>query len=163
MAATGVEADVANELNEELNPGLQEALTGYHLRRASSVFASDFAASMAGTGMRQVLFGVLSVVATNPGISQGRVGAALGIQRANMVSLANDLVERGLVQRTVVPDDRRAFALEVTPAGAASIVEWLERIGRHEDALLAGLSSVERTLLVRLLQRIHEAANGPEE
>lgn len=147
----------------DVRPGLQEALTGYHIRRASSVFAADFTAAMAGTGMRQVLFGVLSVVATNPGISQGRVGTALGIQRANMVSLANELIERGLMQRTVAADDRRAFALTLTPAGEAMAVDAIERIGRHEDALLADLSSAERMLFTRLLQRIHSKATVIDE
>jgi DNA-binding MarR family transcriptional regulator len=147
--------DVANDGSDDLRPGLQEALMGYHLRRASAVFASDFAAATAGTGMRQVLFGILSVVATNPGISQSRVGAALGIQRANMVSLANELTERGLIERSVAPEDRRAFALVLTGAGESVLFDCLGRIGQHEDALLAGLSSAERHLLLRLLQRIH--------
>lgn len=154
---------MANDPYDDLRPGLQEALTGYHLRRASSAFATDFNAAMAGTGMRQVLFGVLSVVATNPGISQGRVGQALGIQRANMVSLANELIERGLMQRTVVPDDRRAFALSLTPAGDALAIECLTRIGQHEDALLADMSTAERTLLERLLRRIYAGSAGAEE
>lgn len=159
---------MANEQMDEVRPGdvrpgLQEALTGYHIRRASSVFAADFTAAMAGTGMRQVLFGVLSVVATNPGISQGRVGTALGIQRANMVSLANELIERGLMQRTVAADDRRAFALTLTPAGEAMAVDAIERIGRHEDALLADLASAERMLFTRLLQRIHSKATVIDE
>ncbi len=154
--------DVANDGNDEVRPGLQEALLGYHLRRASAVFASDFAAATAGTGMRQVLFGILSVVATNPGISQSQVGAALGIQRANMVSLSNELVERGLMRRDVAPEDRRAFALTLTPEGEALLIDCLERIGRHEDQLLAQVSSAERHLLLRLLQRIHAQPSDAE-
>lgn len=154
---------MANEQTDDVRPGLQEALTGYHIRRASSVFATDFAVAMAGTGMRQVLLGVLSVVATNPGISQGKVGVSLGIQRANMVSLANELIERGLIQRAVVPDDRRAFALTLTSAGEALTVDAIERIGRHEDALLADLSSAERMLFTQLLRRIHNKAQQIDE
>jgi DNA-binding MarR family transcriptional regulator len=129
-------------------------LTGYHLRRASSVFGNDFSRAVAGTGIRQVLFAILSIVAANPGINQGAAGRALGIQRANMVSLINELVERGLVDRQVAADDRRAFSLTVTTAGNAMIADCLARIHAHEARLLSDLSKDERAALIELLQRI---------
>jgi DNA-binding MarR family transcriptional regulator len=96
---------------EAANLGDLPVLVGYHLRRASSAFSADFARAVAGTGMRQVLFGILTVVGANPGINQGMVARILGIQRANMVSLINELVDSGAVDRRVSPEDRRAFAL----------------------------------------------------
>ena len=134
--------------------GVLDELVGYHMRRASSVVANDFSRATAGTGMRQVLFGILSIIAANPGINQGNVGRALGIQRANMVSLVNELVDSGLVLRAVATDDRRAFALSLTTAGAAMVETCLERIRAHEDRVLAGLSADERATLVTLLGRI---------
>lgn len=153
---------MANDTQDDLKPGMQEALTGYHIRRASSVFTADFAAAMATTNMRQGLFSILAVVASNPGVSQSQVGNALGIQRANMVSLVNELVERNLIRRDVAADDRRAFALELTPAGEAMVVDCLATLGRHEDALMSCLSSAERMLLIGLLRRIHEQAVATE-
>ena len=138
-----------------------EELVGYHLRRASSVFVNDFARALAGSGMRQVLFGILSIISENPGINQGSVGRALGIQRANMVSLVNELADRDLVNREPSADDRRALSLSLTPAGKAAVDECLGQIRRHEDNLLSDLSSDERATLVSLLGRI-EAKERPE-
>jgi DNA-binding MarR family transcriptional regulator len=134
--------------------GVLEELAGYHLRRASSVFGNDFSRAMGGTGIRQVLFGILSVVAANPGINQGAAGRALGIQRANMVSLINELVDAGLVDRRTAEEDRRAFALTISQAGADALASGLKRIRKHEQRLLSDLSTDERRTLIDLLQRI---------
>ena len=108
---------------------------------------------MEGTGLRQVLFGILSVIKANPGVNQGTAGRALGIQRANMVSLINELSDAGLIDRQVAEDDRRAFALTVTPEGERAVEAASLRIHAHEDRLLAGLSQEERQQLMILLTR----------
>lgn len=134
--------------------GALSSLAGYHLRRAFGAFALDFQEAMKGTGMRQVLVGVLSIVAANPGVNQGAVGTALGIKRANMVSLINELVDAGLVVREVAPEDRRAFSLTLTEAGEAMRKECIARIKAHEENMLADLSAEERAVLLDLLGRI---------
>lgn len=152
MATTATSSDTAGL--DRMNMGVLEELVGYHLRRASAVVSNDFSRAVAGTGMRQVLFGILSIIESNPGINQGNVGRALGIQRANMVSLVNELVDRGLVNRQTAADDRRAFALSLTTAGEVMMDTALERIRAHEDMLMADLGAAERAQLIALLERI---------
>lgn len=130
------------------------ALVGYHLRRASAAVGSDYFRTVEPAGMRQVLFGVLSVISANPGINQGNVGRILGIQRPNMVALVNELIARGWVERIVDSVDRRAFILTLTPAGQTAITETLALIREHEERMLADLSAQERRTLIRLLGRI---------
>lgn len=139
---------------EQKDVGALGPLAGYHLRRAFGAFAADFATAMEGTGMRQVLVGILAVVAGSPGINQGAVGRVLGIKRANMVSLINELIDSGLIGREVDPGDRRAFSLEATPAGKAMLEECLTRIAAHEQRMLAGFSEEEKATLLDLLGRI---------
>jgi DNA-binding MarR family transcriptional regulator len=129
-------------------------LVGYRIRRAFGAFAVDFADALEGTGMRQVLVGILSVVSENPGIHQGAVGRVLGIKRANMVSLINELVEAGLLTRVVDRADRRAVALEVTNSGRALLADCLARIDMHEKRMLAGFTETEKATLLDLLGRI---------
>ena len=152
-------ATAASDQDGEHELDTLDGLVGYHLRRASSLFATDFARAIGGTGMRQVLFGILSIIQASPGINQGNVGRALGIQRANMVSLVNELVDRGLVLREVAADDRRAFALSLTSAGEVMVEICLERIREHEDRLLADFSDADRATLIAMLGRI-EAKEG---
>lgn len=134
--------------------GVLDELVGYHLRRASGVIAGDFHRVMAGTGMRQVLFGVLSIIAANPGINQGAVGRGLAIRRANMVGLVNELVDSGLVRREAAADDRRAFALTLTASGEVMFETGLERIRAHERNLMSDMTAAERATLFRLLDKI---------
>lgn len=140
--------------SDEVAIGNLDGLVGYHLRRASAVVGNDFSRALEGTGMRQVLFGILSIVNANPGINQGAVGRALGIQRANMVSLINELVDRDLVDRKTAAEDRRAFSLTLSPGGVAMFDDCLKRIRAHEDRLLSDLSGAERSSLIDLLSRI---------
>lgn len=148
---------MAQKDNENSGTGGLGALTGfagYHLRRASNVAGAVFTAAVEGLGLRQVPFGILCVIAANPGINQGAVGRVLGIQRANMVALVNDLLEAGLVERVPDPRDRRAFVLSLSPAGTALVAEAGRRIAEREAAMLAGLSAAERAQLMKLLARI---------
>ncbi len=139
---------------EHEDVGVLGPLVGYHLRRAFGAFASDFSAAMEGTGMRQVLVGILATVSSSPGINQGAVGRILGIKRANMVSLINELIDAGLIVRDVDPTDRRAFALGITDAGRAKLNDCVVRIEAHEHRMLAGFTDAERATLLELLGRI---------
>ena len=136
----------------EIEIGVLENLVGYHLRRASTVVGNDFALAL--DGIRQVLFAILSIVKHNPGINQGAVGRALGIHRANMVSLINELVDRALVDRKTSPEDRRAFSLTLSADVEAMFDDCVARINAHEEALLSDLSGDERAVLIDLLSRI---------
>jgi DNA-binding MarR family transcriptional regulator len=134
--------------------GILAPLIGYHLRRAHGAFVVDFGAALDGTGMRQILVGILAVIANQPGINQGAAGRILDIKRANMVSLINELVIARLVYRLVDPQDRRAFSLNLTTAEEEMLRDCLERISAHEKRMLADFSDVELVQLRELLSRI---------
>lgn len=147
---------IASQLDNTgmVNLGPLDELVGYHLRRASAAVGSDYFRSVEPGGMRQVLFGVLSVISANPGINQGNVGRALGIQRPNMVALVNELTSQGWVERSVDTVDRRAFVLKLTPSGEAAVAEALALIREHEERMAKDLTAQERKTLIRLLGRI---------
>lgn len=148
-------AEVAPSSTENINSlGVLADLIGYHLRRASAVIAGDFARALEGTGVRQVLFGILSIVDANPGINQGTVGRMLGIQRANMVAPVNEMAERGWIDRQVDPSDRRAFILSLTAEGHAMFQHALSQIRAHEATVLRDLDVNDLQRLMDLLARI---------
>lgn len=134
--------------------GVLRDLIGYHVRRAAGAFLNDFTSALSGTGMRQVLFGILAVIDRDPGVQQGEVGRRLGIKRANMVALINELVEAGWVERRPAAADRRALALSLSPAGRKAFEAALRKIRQHEAEMLSGLSAAERATLADLLGRI---------
>jgi DNA-binding MarR family transcriptional regulator len=146
--------DQGSDTRDQVSLGVLEELAGYHLRRASYVFGADFARTLDHFGMRQVPFAILAVIDANPGINQAGIGKLLGIKRANMVALVNDLERRELVERATDPRDRRAFGLSLKPGGKTLLIECHARILEHEERLLTGFSAAERTLLKALLARI---------
>jgi DNA-binding MarR family transcriptional regulator len=154
-------SDAAPEAGFHDTLGVLDQLVGYHLRRASSVFGSDFARAVGGEGLRQVPFAILSVIAASPGIRQGAAGESLGIKRANMVVLINELAEAGYVDRRPAEDDRRAIALDLTAAGQKILASATTRLIAHEDELLADFSAEERDTLIRLIRRIEAREQPP--
>ena len=145
---------MSDDVESAVDLGVLGSFAGYHLRRAAVVFAANFANAMQTTRIRQVQFGIMSVLAANPGMNQGTVGRALGIQRANMVTLINELVDRDLVARNASPGDRRVVSLSLTAAGEAALADCLALITVHEEVMLANLDGHEREQLIVLLGRI---------
>jgi DNA-binding MarR family transcriptional regulator len=98
--------------------------------------------------------GVLRRIASAPGESQRALADALGMHAPRLVALIDDLEGRGLVQRTRDPDDRRNYALALTPAGR----DTMTRIGtvarQHERAITAALDDDERAELASALRRL---------
>ena len=131
-----------------------EELVGYRLRRAATLFMTDFRLAMGDSSLRPVLFAMLSIVAENPGINQTTLGRALGIQRANLVPLVNDLLERSLIERRPAPEDKRAFALFLSRKGKGELAEAASRIRAQEQRRLKPLDKKERAQLLELLRRI---------
>jgi DNA-binding MarR family transcriptional regulator len=80
-------------------------------------------ARFAEFGLTPAEYSVLALIAANPGSKQTDVGDALGIKRANFVTLINGLEQRGLAERRRPTDDRRANALFLTEAGETFIAE----------------------------------------
>lgn len=156
-------SEMDGEEGGAIDIGILSELVGYHLRRAGNVTSSDFDQAVGDLGIRQSLFGVLSIIAVNPGINQGTIGQALGIKRANMVALINELVGRKYVDRRTSRHDRRALTLALTDAGKTIFDEAITRIRTHEARILAPLSPSERHDLIRMLKTIASAGNAGDE
>jgi len=127
---------------------------GFNLRRAAAIFSADFTHAVEGTGMRQMLIGILSVVTANPGVNQGVAGRLLGIKPANMVAFITELIDTGLIVRDVDSIDRRAFSLRVTPRGVALLNDCTQRLDTLENELLAGFTDDEKVSFLDFLNRV---------
>ena len=130
---------------------------GYMLRRAQLAVFADFGESLAGLGLRPAQFAVLSVLDRNPGVTQSRVCAALGIRHANFVSIIGSLERRGLVQRTSSATDRRSKSLTLTTAGRRALDSASELQRTHEMRIGQRLGPGGLVQLLRLLERLVES------
>jgi DNA-binding MarR family transcriptional regulator len=134
--------------------GILPELIGYHLRRAQVAVFQNFVQAMAGVEVTPGQFGVLQVIARNPGLSQTELGNAIGIDRSTVVAVIDRLEGRDLVVRAPSPTDRRSYALRLSERGAALLAELERRVRAHEEAIARDLGPAERRTLIDLLRRL---------
>jgi DNA-binding MarR family transcriptional regulator len=113
-----------------------------------------FADAVGPLGLEPREVGVLRAIAGDEGTSQQALARRLGTAPSGMVALVDELESAGLVERRTNPDDRRARALFLTPAGRRKLAEVSTAGQRHERDMCRGLTDAERAQLLSLLQRL---------
>lgn len=109
---------------------------------------------MTALGIDTRHYAVLVAIADADGPSQQEVADALGIDRATLVALADDLEARKLIRRTRSDQDRRAYALRLTSDGTAVMNEAHTLMEQCEAEFTAVLTPAERAQLADLLARL---------
>ena len=113
---------------------------------------------MAALGIDTRHYAVLVAIADGDGPSQQEVADALGIDRATLVALADDLEAHQLIRRERSDQDRRAYALKLTSAGTALMNEAHLVMEQCEEEFTGVLTPAERVQLAELLARLLNAA-----
>jgi DNA-binding MarR family transcriptional regulator len=134
--------------------GVLTGLVGFHLRQAQIAVFRDFAATMGALEVTPGLFAVLVLIECNPGLKQSELAKAVHLDRSSVVSVVDNLEQRGLVERRAVANDRRFNALCLTDGGATLLKKLKRRVATHEKRLGRDLDAGERATLVALLKRI---------
>jgi DNA-binding MarR family transcriptional regulator len=151
------EMQAAPEKAAAIDFGPLEDSVGYLIRRAQVVVFQRFFELFAEAKARPAQYSVLTVIEHNPGLSQTRLADALGIKKANLVAMIDELEKRGLARRMPTENDRRSYALYLTPKGKASMVR-LHRLDRALDRrLVQTLGNGERRQLCEALRRVAKA------
>lgn len=132
---------------------------GYLLRRAQLWIFQDFIRTMAPLDLRPAQYSVLVIIRHNPGLSQIALACALGIERARLVRLLDQLEERDLVERRPSASDRRSHAMHLTAHGEKVLDEAATLIRRHHSAWMAEFGGPEECAqLIRLLAKFGKTA-----
>ena len=134
--------------------GCLPRLVGYQLRLAQVAIFRDFNAALGEHGITPGLFGVLEVIAANPGLKQTQLARAVRLDRSSVVPVIDKLERRALVSRRVAAGDRRSNALELTAEGNKLLERLRPLVLAHEERLAADLSRTERATLMDLLSRV---------
>ena len=137
-----------------LDLGPLPSLVGYALRRAQIAVFTDFHRVCDPLGLRPAQYSVLLLLRHNPGVRASRLADALGIQRTNFTTLLAGLEAAGLVGRSTDPHDRRAAALELSPAGAELLAQADRLLAKHEQRFRRRLGAADHARLLDLLARI---------
>jgi DNA-binding MarR family transcriptional regulator len=129
------------------------------MHRASFVFAPNAGSAR---GFPRWELTILSVVSANPGISQTAVSKTLGIDQGNLIPQLNRLIKRALLTKAVPAGDRRVRCLKLTADGESRLNHMLSLTRKLEAQRLADFSEEERTTLLDLLRRLHEAPGASQ-
>jgi DNA-binding MarR family transcriptional regulator len=116
--------------------------------------ARQFSAQLAPLGVEPRHAGMLLRLAANEGKAQQAVGELIGLNPTQMVFLVDELEGRGFVERRRNPEDRRSYALYLTPAGRDMLSKVHEAGRVHQARLGASLNESEQEQLAQLLRRI---------
>lgn len=91
---------------------------GFLLSRASGVVAKSVSEALEPLGLRVRSYSVLAFASEQPeGVTQRRLAALMGLDPSQIVALVDDLENRGLVNRTPDPSDRRNKLIAATEEG----------------------------------------------
>lgn len=118
--------------------------------------AQLFAQRIAELDLTPAQAGLLRLLAGTPGRSQRELADDLGMPPSRFVPFADDLEERGLIERRRNPSDRRVYALHLTEKGHGLLAELRKAGAAHERQVCQALSADEHQQLIELLSRVAE-------
>jgi DNA-binding MarR family transcriptional regulator len=85
-------------------------------------------------------------------LRMSELAARLSWDKPYTTTVVDDLEERGLVTRSVAPDDRRAKMVELTPEGHSAAVTAIRILAEPAPGLLR-LSAEELAIVAELLEK----------
>jgi len=128
--------------------------TGYMLSKLGQAATEEFAERLRPLGLRPRHCGLLAAIRGMPMASQLALGQALNVVPSAIVPVIDDLEALGAINRVPDEADRRRYAIQLTPKGAALLQQAMAIALKLDDAILASLEKDERDTLRRLLDKL---------
>ena len=140
-------------LERAFNPS-GEPVIGFYVYSAASTLIRGLNRNKRYRSIVPNLIGTPAILSARPGISQTELGEYLGLERATAGKQVAVCLKRGWIRREVSHQDRRRFALYITPKGERMLRTVSTIIPQHEREYTAALTADERLTLRRLLQKL---------
>ncbi|WP_293576001.1 MarR family transcriptional regulator [Phaeobacter sp.] len=130
-------------------------LPGYLIRRLHQISVSLFAERMSqhDLDLTPVQFATLNALALESGVDQATVASRISYDRATLGKVIDRLEAKGLIERTVSAQDRRARIVSLSQAGASLLGRAGPVVMAMQAEILPGLSLAEREQLVSLMTK----------
>lgn len=130
-------------------------MAGHLIRRLHQFSTQVFVARARALGVdiTPVQFAAMDALRGNPGLDQAGVAALIAYDRATIGGVIDRLEAKGLVERTVSKQDRRAHEVRMTDAGTKLYDALLPEVRAVQDDILGRLSRSERTRFLALARK----------
>jgi DNA-binding MarR family transcriptional regulator len=125
---------------------------GFLLKRCHQVAAAIFLEECKDAKMTPSQYGALRVLAVYPGIDQIALGRLAGLDRSTAGLVIKLLLQRGLIERAVNPNDKRRMNLRLSVEGEHLLAAMAPAAQRAQEKVLNVLPRESRSLFVGLLQ-----------
>lgn len=126
---------------------------GHLLRRAQQISVSIFYDEM-GSELTPVQYAILSRLTEHPGIDQVSLAGLAAIDTSTGATVCARLEEKGLLERKVIPHNRRQRALTITAEGARLLDALVPGAQRLRQRLLEPLNLEEQAQFMALLAKL---------
>ena len=94
------------------------------------------------------------------GISPTHLSQRQNVSKNTISVLLRGLEEQGLIERSLVPDDRRAYHIHLTDAGRALMETTAPEHISFLNGVAAGLTAQESAQLIGLLQKLYRSLSS---
>ena len=130
-------------------------MAGHLIRRLhqQSMLVFQTQTQAAGFDLTSVQFAALNAIALQPGMDQASLATTISFDRATIGGVIDRLERKGLVQRVVSAQDRRARQLHITPEGEQLLVACRPVVTALQADILAPLSPAERDVFLALAHK----------
>jgi DNA-binding MarR family transcriptional regulator len=127
----------------------------YRLSVLSNLVSSAIAGSYSSRfGISIPEWRVMAVLAMQPELSAAQVAERTAMDKVAVSRAVSSLLEKGRIERSVSPGDRRRSILKLSAEGARIYREVVPLALRHEQSLLDVLDTADRDALERILDTL---------
>lgn len=142
-------------------PGELTVFPGYLLARLGESSRRRFHEALEPEGLHPRDFGVMTMVAAQPGMSQQQLHEKTAIDPSSMVAVIDQLEAGGLAERRPDPEDRRARTIFLTDRGEQTLRRVRALAGELQREFFGALTAAELRTLHALLRKL--AGSAPSE
>lgn len=135
---------------------------GFLIRRLTQIGQAIFFDLCKSESITPLQVGMLTALSMNPWLDQKAIGRELSLDRTTTAEVLKRLVDKGLVETRVNPDDRRSRLSVITKEGLNLINDLQESIHRSQELLVEPLSPEDRVVFMRLLAQLVDAHEKQE-
>ena len=128
--------------------------TGFLLGYLGEKSRRNFIALLEPHGFHPREFGLMTVMAKRPGITQQELASLARVDPSTMVALLDDLERRGIAERRVDSADRRRRSVFLTEKGHEQMLVLQREARRSAKTFLEPLDDQERETLNALLRKL---------
>ncbi len=129
-----------------------DAQPGHAIRRLHQISVGIFHQETEDLNITPVQYAILQTVRDLPGCDQRTLAGRIALDTSTTAGVVDRLEARGLLLRSISPEDRRVRLLKLTHAGELLLAQTLPGMERTQERILEPLSPEQRRQFMELLQ-----------